>query len=708
MSLNLSARQTLQRSAWEPSANERAEAIDPGPDINVTQAHRLTSGNTRGFGRWDLVPLPDLQDNRLEFALRGTDYHLVYVEMRTSRGRRVFKFNPDDRDTGFRFGYRYEIGLGSDTRDGQWHEYRFDLNALVQSAEPGVTLERCTGLWVRVPGVVDVATLDAQIPPAGPGPLTEADVVRFLNQATFGATPDAIGDLTASRDLSGWIEDQWAQPQSETMPFILSLARQGNRQNRHELWWQHAVEGPDQLRQRVQFALSEIFVTSDLDYVLGNAQAAMCHWYDMLGRMADGNFRDLMTEVALHPVMGIYLSHLRNQRPDPANNIRPDENFARELMQLFTIGLYELEPDGRVRTSGGAPIPTFTSSIIENFARVFTGWNFNGVESMTSNNIPQDRYWLPMTPVEAFHDTDPKTLLNGQRLPGGRTARQDLDAALDNVFNHPNVGPFIAHRLIQRLVTSNPSGDYISRVGNAFDSGVFDSGVFDGGVFNSGVYNDGASNNIGSGVRGDMRAVIAAILLDPEARSRDSLSNSSFGKVKEPLIRLLQFWRAFNVQTAPESEGRYVIYSDHLVAVDDTLGQAPLMANSVFNFFSPDYSPAGTNLDAPEMQILTEAILAATNDMFHGMVFSDNTSSGRARPRQSLVDFTTEIELAGDLDALVNHLDTLLFGGTMPTALGNAIRTNLSSIPTDAEGRYLRAVEAIFVCVAAPAFMVQR
>ena len=509
------------------------------------------------------------------------------------------------------------------------------------------------------------------------------DVVRFLNQATFGARPDEIERLDASRDASAWIDDQWRRPQSETMPFIESLESQGNRQNRHEIWWRNAIDGDDHLRQRVQFALSEVFVVSDLDYVIGNNQAAICHYYDMLGRFADGNFRDLMTEVALHPIMGIYLSHLRNQRADPERNIRPDENFARELMQLFTIGLYELEPDGTERTRGGEPIPAFDLPIIEAFARVFTGWNYNGLESMTSNNIAGDLYWLPMTPVEEFHDSQAKTLLSGVTLPAGRSAREDLDAALDNIFCHPNVGPFIARSLIQRLVTSNPSPAYVCRVAKVF-------------------------GNNGSGVRGDLAALVSAILLDPEARGEQYVVNPLFGKVKEPLLRLLQFWRAFDVQPAPTTAPNYVIYADHLLSIDDTLGQAPLRANSVFNFFAPKYSPAGTTLALPEMQILTEANLASTNDMFHDMVFTDNLQSGDARPTPSVIDFSTEIDLAGDLDELTGHLNTLLFGGTMPEAVSTAIGQHLSAIPTDADGRYLRATEAIFICVASPAFMVQR
>lgn len=509
------------------------------------------------------------------------------------------------------------------------------------------------------------------------------DVVRFLNQATFGASPDDIERLDSSRDLDAWMDEQWSRSQSETMPFIQSLERQGNRQNRHEIWWRNAIEGDDHLRQRVQFALSEIFVVSDLDYVIGNNQAAICHYYDMLGRLANGNFRDLMTEVSLHPIMGIYLSHLRNQRADPERNIRPDENFARELMQLFTIGLYELEPNGTERMRNGEPVPAFDLPIIEGFARVFTGWNYNGLESMTSNNIDGELYWLPMTPVEEFHDRQPKTLLHGVTLPAGQSAREDLDAALDNIFCHPNVGPFIATSLIQRLVTSNPSPEYVCRVAKVF------------------------ANN-GSGVRGDLAAVVAAILQDSEARDREAGQQETFGKVKEPLLRLLQVWRAFDVRPAEASAPNYVVYADHLLSIDDTLGQAPLRANSVFNFFAPKYSPAGTTLAAPEMQILTEANLASTNDMFHDLVFTDNVQSGSNRPSPSLIDFSTEIDLAADLDDLIGHLNTVLFGGTMPEVIGTVIGQHLSAIPTDAEGRYLRATEAIFICVASPAFMVQR
>ncbi len=678
---------TDTEQSWQSTNNGTITSVDPGPDHDYADAVRLESANPARFGRFRAVPAPEMENYRLNVALRGRNYHLVYVAVRTNQGRRVFKFNPDDRRDSFRFGYRYEGGLGPATRDGEWNEFSVDLQAMANRLEPGIELTRINNMWVRVTGVVDVALcLEPGAPPPPPpstGEISQADAVRFLNQATFGATPEAMASLAESNDLEGWIAAQWAEPQSETMPYILSLPNQGRRQNRHEIWWRNAVDGTDHLRQRVQFALSEIFVVSDLDYVIGNAQAAVSNYYDMLGRHADGNFRDLMTDVALHPIMGVYLSHLRNQRADPARNIRPDENFAREMMQLFTIGLYELDLDGTERMRDGVPIPTFTLPIIEGFARVFTGWNFNGLESMTSNNIPNDRYWLPMTPVEAFHDDEPKTLLNGVTLPGGQTARQDLDAALDNIFAHANVGPFVAKSLIQRMVTSNPSGDYVRRVATVF-------------------------NNNGSGVRGDLRAVISAILLDPEARSREAVARRDFGKVKEPMLRLLQVWRAFDVRPSPQAAPNYVVYADHIGVIDNTLGQAPLKANSVFNFFSPQYSPAGSDLVAPEMQILTEANLAATNDMFFSMVLTDNTQSGDARPNPARIDFTEEIALAGDLPALVEHLDTLLFGGTMPSAIATAIQSNLSSIPTDADGRYLRAVEAIFICIGSPAFMVQR
>ena len=248
----------------------------------------------------------------------------------------------------------------------------------------------------------------------------------------------------------------------------------------------------------------------------------------MLAQNAFGNYRDLIEDVTLHPAMGVYLSMLGNEKPDPVNNIRPDENYARELMQLFSIGLVELNQDGSVRLDGNdEPLPTYDQDIIEGFAHVYTGWTYAGSPSFRNARPTPANQVVPMQLHPGFHDTGEKTLLGGLVLPSGQGGDQDLAAALDNIFDHPNVGPFIAIRLIQRLVTSNPSPGYVSRVARVFD-------------------------NNGSGVRGDLAAVVKAILLDVEARPDSPMEID--GKVKEPLLRLTQLWRSYN---AASTSGRY-------------------------------------------------------------------------------------------------------------------------------------------------------
>jgi len=471
-------------------------------------------------------------------------------------------------------------------------------------------------------------------------------------------------------------------PMSETLPYTQANSNGSLSTTRHEVWWNNAMGQPDQLRQRVAFALSEIFVISDNDYELSNSQYGVCHYYDMLARAVSGNFRNLLTDVTLHPVMGVYLSMLRNQRADPARNVRPDENYARELLQLFTIGLHELDESGRARQQGGEPIPTYNQTTIEEFARVFTGWNWNGVDSFTSNNIPREARLQPMWPVDAYHDAGAKQLLNGTSLPAGQSARADLDQALDNVFAHGNVGPFIGRLLIQRLVTSNPSPAYVRRVAAAF-------------------------NNNGAGVRGDIAATVRAILLDPEARTAAAARASSFGKPKEPLLRLANFWRALRGRPGPLNPGVYRAQTGALIQLGQSFGQTPLGSPSVFNFFLASHSPNGTDLQVPEMQILTEANLGAMNNEFASLVFSYHhlTNSYGAVSR---IHIQREMALASNPAALADHLDELLLAGAMTSTMRRVLTDHVASIALPGDGTLTRALDAIFMCVASPAFQIQK
>lgn len=514
--------------------------------------------------------------------------------------------------------------------------------------------------------------------PPTPAVISKTDAFQFLNQATFGAT-EAEAARLQELGYEAWIDEQLALPPSLQLPFIQSLPPPQFpfqlQADRVDIWFRHALGAPDQLRQRVAFALSEIMVVSQLG-ALNNAPYALADYYDLLARNAFGNFRTLIEEVTLHPAMGVYLSMLGNQKPNPALNIRPDENYARELMQLFTIGLVELAPDGTVRTDGrGDPIPTYDQAVIEGFAHVFTGWHFAGAPSFDRARPTPQNQVQPMQLYPDFHDTGPKQLLNGEVLPGGQSGEQDLAAALDNIFAHPNVGPFITMRLIERLVTSNPSPGYVARVAAAF-------------------------NDNGAGVRGDLAAVTRAILLDPEARPDPRMDTD--GKLKEPLLRLTQLWRAYDGAAANGSYANPVAYVLY--------GQGPLQSPSVFNFFSPFYAPPGEIKDrglvAPELQIATEYQNTLLTNLFALYTFVNNQQNPALRPDQVAIDLVDELAVAADPEALIDLVDGKLLGGGMSPTLRSEIEGMLGLIPPT-EG-LARAAETVYLTVTSPEYAYQR
>lgn len=519
-------------------------------------------------------------------------------------------------------------------------------------------------------------------PPPGPAPITKAEAYQFLNQASFGAT-EAEAQIVIAMGYEAWIDDQMQKPASLQLPFLQSLPRPPLlfelQPDRADIWFRHALHADDQLRQRVAFALSEIMVVSQLG-VLGDLTYSLGDYYDVLSRNAFGNYRELIEEVTLHPAMGIYLSMLGNEKPDPINNIRPDENYARELMQLFSIGLVELNGDGSVVVdSQGQPVPTYDQAIIEGFAHVFTGWTFAGAFDFRSAFPNDANQVVSMQLYPAFHDTGSKTLLNNFVIPPGQTGTEDLRDALDNIFEHANVAPFISVRLIQRLVTSNPSPAYVARV--------------------SAVFNDN-----GAGVSGDMAAVVKAILLDVEARS--ALPMESDGKLKEPLLRLTQFWRSYD---AASVSGRYPINYAYIV-----FGQGALQSPSVFNFFSPFYAPPGeirnNGLVAPELGIATEYLNTfVTNYMFYQTFLWNHATDplGEGITEDTvLVDFAAETAIAADADALIDMVADKLLAGQISSTLRTEINGMLVRIPPDQT--LLRAAETIYLVVTSPEFAYQR
>jgi uncharacterized protein (DUF1800 family) len=515
-------------------------------------------------------------------------------------------------------------------------------------------------------------------PPPPPPPVTKAEAFQFLNQATFGAT-EAEAETVIQLRQEAWIDQQMNRPPSLQLPHVQSVPPPQFpfqlHADRVDIWFRNSLNGEDQLRQRVAFALSEIMVVSQLG-ALGNLPFAVADYYDVLAEYAFGNYRDLLEEVTLHPAMGVYLSMLGNEKPDSALNIRPDENYAREVMQLFSIGLVELNIDGSEKLDGqGQPIPTYNQEIIEGFAHVYTGWTYAGAPGFRQARPTPFNQIIPMQLYQGFHETGAKTLLNGVVLPAGQSGEQDLDDALDNIFNHPNVGPFIAVRLIQRLVTSNPSPGYVRRVAEAF-------------------------NNNGSGVRGDLGAVVKAILLDEEAQP--SMAMEIDGKVKEPLLRLTQLWKAYN---ATSNSGRFPLNAAYIL-----FGQGPLQSPSVFNFFSPFYAPPGeirdSSLVAPELEIATEFQNTLITNVMLLQCFVLNSLATDLAEDDIFINFEEEMGIADDIDALIDMVANKLLAGEISETLRQEIAGMLARLPeTDAA---VRAAETIYFVVTSPEYAYQR
>ncbi len=545
-----------------------------------------------------------------------------------------------------------------------------------------VTLSLIFGFLISSCGGSSGGSTPPPPPPPSKTVLTESQSSAFLNRATFGATRESI-DALANSNLEDWFTAQFNATPTLLLPYVESLEPLPGQDairppQRVEGWWLNVVQGNDQLRQRVAFALSEIFVTSDRNDFLFNYQAAMANYYDLLVNNAFGNYRDLLEQVTLSPVMGVYLSMLRNQKPDPENNIRPDENYAREIMQLFSIGLVELNQDGSVVTdNSGDPVPTYDQTIIEGFAHVFTGWTFADSQFFRWHGAVLNTYDA-MEAWQDFHDKGEKTLLNGFVVPADQTAEQDLQMALDNIFQHDNVPPFISHKLIQRLVTSNPSAAYINRVASVFIDN-------------------------GSGVRGDLGAVVVAILTDDEAINGYQNNPNTFGKLREPLIRNTHLWRAFN---AASTSGTLPFgYPDYVY------GQSPQQSPSVFNYFQPEYQPPGdianAGLFAPEFQLATASNLTGMHNAI--MYFTLYSNDGSEPPEET--DIVLNIDpltaIAADHSALLDELDMIFMAGQMTADMKNIIVSYLDTY-YDQDNSRAKVIEAASLLLTSNQYVIQK
>jgi uncharacterized protein (DUF1800 family) len=541
--------------------------------------------------------------------------------------------------------------------------------------------------------------------PAPTVAISAGDAARFLTQATFGVT-DADVSTVQSSGFAAWIANQEAVAQAPSQAYVdnrLTQLLAANAKatlspsNFYESFWLNAATGQDQLRERVKFALSQIFVISLADSGVDTRGAAA--YYDMLGNDAFGNFRTLLQDVTLHPMMGRFLTSIENQKENTATGQHPDENYAREVMQLMTIGLYKLNADGTKQLdSSGNPIPTYSASDITGMAKVFTGMSYYSVAPTNSTFFggSLDPNWdvTPMSLYDNYHSISEKDFL-GVVIPATTTPNTaaDLKVALDTLYNHPNVGPFIGRQLIQHLVTSNPSAAYVGRVAAVF-------------------------NNNGSGVRGDMGAVIKAILTDDEARNTASaLANINYGKLRDPVVRLANWMRSFN---AASQSGNWLVGS---TSASTSLEQSVLTAGSVFNFTRPGYAPPNTKLAtagqvAPEFQLVDEVTTAGYLNTLNGIIHNGigPAPTGGSGPDISSA-YANELPLASDTTSLIARINQLLFYGqmsaTLQTRITNAV--NAIAIPSGtATSAQISAAElqrvklAIFLSMASAEYINQR
>ncbi len=523
-------------------------------------------------------------------------------------------------------------------------------------------------------------------------PENRAAASRFLYRATFGPNTPTI-DRLMSKSYSDWILEQQNIPPSRYLDWLDAQLREyglfnildgrmqfERQQLRSDVFWNLAVNAPDQLRQRVALALSQILVVSDTDSGIDNRVRGIANYHDLLAKHAFGNYRDLLYDVTLNPMMGDFLSMRRNEKPDPDNNIQSDENYAREFMQLFTIGTTRLQMNGLpVLDSNGQTIATYSPDDVTHLAHVFTGWNYGDAKTMRSSARTINSDVIPMKAFEEFHDKSEKTLIGGVKLSGSQSAQEELSAAIDVIYAHPNVAPNIASRLIKSLVTSNPSPEYVERVATVFE-------------------------NNGEGVRGDLKSVVTAVLLDTEALDGHEQNAWVFGKIKEPILKITALWRAFNAK----GEFNRFRYSD----INADFLQRPYSAPSVFNFFSPDYKPPGQvareGLLAPEAQILHDTtVLRGADRLFdyaHAVPLGQTAQSNQ---HAILLNIEAEKKLAHDVPQLVSALNEKLLAGSMSDALRNTLIELGNTTPNTNNGEQ-RVREILFVLLLSPEYAVQR
>ena len=530
------------------------------------------------------------------------------------------------------------------------------------------TFVSATELTATITVAAGVTTVPVDVVNPNPGTLTSsvvnatvtqttiAQAARLLDQATWGPTLNDIGHVQQV-GINGYLNEQFAMPTTLLADIPATLPVNCVSSNtpipcEESEWWQAVLTGNDQLRQRVAFALSEMLVVSSVSASV-NARS-ITPYHNMLANDAFGNYYTILHDVTLSPAMGAYLNMINSDKA-PTGQI-PNENYARELMQLFSIGLYALNQDGSVQLDGsGNPIPTYTEAQVQQFAKVYTGWTFStatgGVPTAFPNGPAQ--YFYPMAAVESHHDMTAKTLLNGTVLPAGQSSTQDLQGALTNIFNHPNVGPFVCKQLIQHLVASNPSPAYVARVAAVFA-------------------------NDGTGVRGNMKAVIKAILTDVDARAGDTSPNFDGGHLREPLLWMTGVMRGLGYVNTDANQNYYSLSN-----YAGNLNERPYRAGSVFNFFSNFYVLPGTTTAAPEFGLENTATAILRLSLADSFVF--NKISGfhaDLSATSTLGVMATGVNGPGNL---ADSLSVIFLHGQMPASMRTTIVNAVSGLTDPAQ-----------------------
>jgi uncharacterized protein (DUF1800 family) len=529
------------------------------------------------------------------------------------------------------------------------------------------------------------------------------EMARFLTQAAFGFSETDLTEATES-GIENWLENQFLLPESQyeermdSFALVLyqyylangedpeNLSSDANWVHFRYAWWDINTFGEDQLRQRMAYALSQILVISD-DGNIGSFAKGLAAYYQLLSKHAFGNYRDLLYDITLHPAMGSYLSHLNNPKEIPEENIHPDQNFAREIMQLFTIGLFELNMDGTRKVDGdGNHIPTYNNKDIEELAKVFTGLgigkNLPGMgEPSFGNGLYGADVTVPMKMYEEWHQQGEKQFL-GSSVPAGQTGIEDISDALDILFNHPNTSPFVSRLLIQRFVTSNPSPQYIRRVSQVFA-------------------------NDGFGVRGNLKAVIKAILLDEEARSCEWSQNPRSGKMTEPVLRHTHFLKAVGV-TSPS--GYFLNLGS---GIENNAFQHPLSSPSVFNFYLPDHIPTGIlseeGLFAPEFQILnTLSSLDYANLAFSWNYYESTINNWENEYFGSATNASAYYIPAQDDEVLINHIDQIFTNGRMSQETRAIIKEAIGTMLPTLYGTREKINLAMYLTLISPDYIIKK